>query len=98
MQGRIFRLRTGPEMVCRIQSELGADTIFILCAPLVPAEMISPRASNLHIPISIGEAPYLIVMSQMIALPRKDLAQIVGDASHLRDEMIAAVDLLVSGF
>jgi len=37
-------------------------------------------------------------MSQIIALPTRDLGLVVGDASSLRDEIIAAVDLLVSGF
>jgi hypothetical protein len=37
-------------------------------------------------------------MSQLVALPRSALGAIVGEALDRRDAIVAAVDLLVSGF
>lgn len=41
---------------------------------------------------------YVILMSQMIALPATEIGPAIGDASASRDNIVAAVDLLVSGF
>jgi toxin CcdB len=40
----------------------------------------------------------VIVMSQMVAIPSSQLGAFVGDASPWRDDIVAAVYLLVSGF
>jgi toxin CcdB len=36
-QFAIVRMRDGEELVCRIQTELGAETPYLLCAPVVRA-------------------------------------------------------------
>jgi toxin CcdB len=41
---------------------------------------------------------YVILMSQMIALPATEIGPAIGDASASRDNIVAAVDLLVSRF
>jgi toxin CcdB len=37
-------------------------------------------------------------MSQIIALPGSQIGPVIGDGSDWRDEIVAAVDFLVSGF
>jgi len=97
-QGSIHRLRSGPELVCRIQTDLGVETPYILCAPVLPRSDWGALVPKLHIPVPLGGLPHVIVMSQMIALPGAEIGQVVGDASAWRDDIVAAVDLLVSGF
>ncbi|MFD2741338.1 hypothetical protein ACFSUD_17320 [Sulfitobacter aestuarii] len=98
VQGNIHRLRDGGELICRIQTDLGVETPYILCAPVVPRAEWGALAPKLHIPIFLGDVPHVIVMSQMLALPGNQIGPPCGDASPWRDEIVAAVDLLVSGF
>jgi toxin CcdB len=37
-------------------------------------------------------------MSQLVAIPGAQIGSVIGDASAWRDEIVAAIDLLVSGF
>lgn len=97
-QGGIHRLRDGDELVCRIQVDLGVETPYVLCAPVVRRSDWGALVPRLHIPISIDDAPHVVVMSQMVAIPSAEIGANVADASAWRDEIIAAVDLLVTGF
>lgn len=97
-QGKIYRTRDGADLLCRVQSDLGYDTPFILFAPVVPRSDVNNLIQKLYIPCTVAEVPHLILMTQMIALPSRDVGGTVGDASDKRDDIIAAVDLLVSGF
>ena len=94
----IYRLRTGDELVCRIQTDLGVATPFLLCAPVVRRDAWGPPIPRLHIPVDIDDVAHLILMTQMLAIPASDLGAIVGDAASQRDPVIRAVDLLVTGF
>ena len=97
-QGSILRLRGGNELVCRVQSDLGIETPYTLCAPVVPGAEWGAVVPRLHVPIQLDGVPMLIVMSQMVAVPVGFLGAVVGDASAWRDEIVAAVDLLVVEF
>lgn len=98
MQGRIHRLRDGDELVCRIQTDLGVETPYVLCAPVVPRARWGALIPKLHVPFQLDGVQYVILMSQIIALPGNQLGAVIGDASAWRDEILAAIDLLVSGF
>lgn len=84
--------------MCRILTDLGAETPLILCAPVVARSEMGVLVPKLHIPIKVDAAAYVILMSQMVALPLGDIGPVVGSADAWRDEIVAAVDLLVSGF
>jgi toxin CcdB len=98
MQGKIHRLRDGNELVCRVQTDLGIETPYILCAPVLPRSEWGALTPKLHISFQFDGLPHVLIMSQMIALPGAQIGPAIGDASALRDEIVAAVDLLVSGF
>ena len=98
MQGGIFCLRDGDELVCRVQTDLGVETPFVLCAPIIARSDWGALVPKLHIPIDFAGDPHVIVMSQMVALPSAQIGAKVGDASDQQDALVAAVDLLVSGF
>ena len=94
----IHRLRDGTELVCRVQSDLGVDTPHVLCAPVIPRSSWGTLVPKLHLLTEVNGAPHVIVMSQLIALPAREIGPVVGSAEAIRDEIVAAVDLLVSGF
>lgn len=97
-QCAIYRLREGEELVCRVQADLGVETPYILCAPIVLRSEWGALVPKLHLKVAVGDAACVILMSQLVALPRNELGPIVGDALDRRDDIISAVDLLVSGF
>ena len=53
---------------------------------------------KLHIEVLFEGAPHVVIMSQMIALPGTQIGPAVGDVFAWRDDIVAAVDLLVTGF
>ncbi|PVA05221.1 hypothetical protein DC363_16380 [Thalassorhabdomicrobium marinisediminis] len=91
-------MRDGHEIVCRVQTDLGIETPYILCAPVLPRSQWGALTPKLHIPIHLDGAPHVILMSQLVALPSVQIGSVIGDASAWRDKIVAAVDLLVSGF
>ena len=97
-QATIHRLHGGGELVCRIQADLGIETPYILCAPILPRSEWGALVPKLHIPFHLDDRPHVILMSQMVALPAAQIGPAIGDASACRDDIVAAVDLLVSGF
>lgn len=94
----IHRLRDGNELICRIQTDLGIEMPYILCAPVLPRAKWGAIVPKLHILIHLDGRAHVILMSQMIALPGTQIGPSVGDAPPWRDEIGTAVDLLVSGF
>jgi toxin CcdB len=98
MQGNIHRLRDGSDLVCRVQANLGIETPYILCAPVLPRSEWGALTPKLHISFHFGGHPHIIIMSQMVAIPGAQIGPAIGDASPWRDEIVAAIDLLASGF
>ncbi len=101
-QGTVYRLREtgdgGGELVCRVQTDLGAETPYLLCAPVVARADWGALVPRLHIAVDLGGVPHVILMSQMVAIPGTEIGAAIGDVSAWRDEIVAAIDLLVSGF
>lgn len=98
MQGSIHRLRDGNELVCRVQTDLGIETPYILCAPVLARSEWGALTPKLYISFHFDDTPHVMIMSQLVALPGREIGPAIGDASAWRDEIVAAIDLLVSGF
>lgn len=96
-QFSIYRLRTGEE-VCCIQTDLGVPTAYLLSAPVVARDDWGPPVPRLHVAFDLAGRPSLILMTQMVALPTAVFGAELGSAAHRRDEIVRAVDLLVTGF
>jgi toxin CcdB len=94
----IHQLRTGDELVCRIQSDLGIATPFLLCAPVVRRDAWGSPIPRLHVPLEIDGIAHLVLMTQLVSIPASDLGAIVGSAESQRDAIVQAIDLLVTGF
>ncbi|PZQ51295.1 MAG: hypothetical protein DI556_03745 [Rhodovulum sulfidophilum] len=97
-QFAIHRLRIGDELVCRVQTDLGLATPYILCAPVVLRSSWGTPVPRLHVAFEIEGVAHLVLMTEMVALPAEDLGAVVGSADTRRDEIVQAVDLLVVGF
>ena len=73
-------------------------TPYILCAPVVAGTDWGTLVPKLHLEIIVDGTACVILMSQLVALPAIELGAAVGSATDRRDAIVAAVDLLVSGF
>lgn len=54
--------------------------------------------SKIHINITIDGNPYIAFISELAAIPVSFIGEAVGNARHLRTEIISAIDLLFTGF
>ncbi|APC90636.1 TPA: CcdB family protein [Vibrio parahaemolyticus] len=81
-----------------VQSEL-LDTLNTrLVIPLTPIELLEKKAPSHLCPIiHIDEGDFVILTHQMASVPKKILQEPVNDLSTFRDEIISAIDFLITG-
>lgn len=69
-----------------------------LVIPLTPLSRYSgPAMSTLTPVLDVEQQAYLMLTPQMAGIPRKALGATVADLSERRDDIIAAIDFLVTG-
>ena len=68
-----------------------------LVVPLVDERRLR-RVSQVHPLIEFGGARMIIAVEQLAAVPRSLLGDPVGSAEAKRDEIVRALDFLMSGF
>lgn len=80
-----------------LQSDLLAIVETVVVAPLMPAHRVKvvPR---LMPSIGIAGVEHVVLVHDMAAIARNQLKRQVGTAAAKRDELIAAVDLVFTGF
>ncbi len=81
-----------------VQSEM-LDTLNTrLVIPLTPVEMLEKKAPTHLCPvIHIDEGDFVILTHQMASVPAKILRDPVNELSTFRNEIIAAIDFLITG-
>ena len=81
-----------------VQSEM-LDTLNTrLVIPLTSVEMLEKKAPTHLCPvIHIDEGDFVILTHQMASVPTKILRDPVNDLSTCRNEIIAAIDFLITG-
>ena len=81
-----------------VQSEM-LDTLNTrLVIPLTSVEMLEKKAPTHLCPvIHIDEGDFVILTHQMASVPTKILRDPVNDLSTFRNEIIAAIDFLITG-
>jgi toxin CcdB len=66
--------------------------------PLTPLTQLDSLAPNKLCPtIHLPDGDFVILTQQMTSVPRKVLSEPVGDLSAFRNEIIAAIDFLMTG-
>jgi toxin CcdB len=66
-------------------------------APMVPLEHL-PRVERLRPMTTIDGRDYVIAVDRLAAIERRTIGPAVGSVGSLRQDLIAAVDLLFTGF
>lgn len=100
-QFRICRVRRGgagstPGFVVVLQRDLMVDIGTRLVAPLVPHGQVL-SAEKLHPRIDIEGVDYVVMIERMAAVHRSTLVETEHRADSIRDEIVRAVDFLITG-
>ncbi|GEM75027.1 CcdB family protein [Vibrio sagamiensis] len=81
-----------------VQSELLVSMNTRLVIPLTPLELLERKApSHLCPMINIDGSDFVILTHQMVSVPTKILTTPVEDLNMFRNEIIAAIDFLITG-
>ncbi|GGK50372.1 CcdB family protein [Aliivibrio fischeri] len=81
-----------------VQSDLLDNLNTRLVIPLTPIELLDKKApSHLCPTIHIDEGDFVMLTQQMTSVPVKILTDPVNELSTFRNEIIAAIDFLITG-
>jgi toxin CcdB len=69
-----------------------------MVVPLLPAKRAPLPATTLNPVFRIGTVDYVMATQYMAAVPRRILKQSPFSLAHRREEILAAIDLLLQGF
>lgn len=81
-----------------VQSELLARFATRVVVPLTPRETHGPPVSRLNPTATIGGVEYVLVFQELAAIPASALGDAVASLASRRIELMAAIDLLFTGF
>jgi toxin CcdB len=81
-----------------VQSDLIADLATRVVIPLSPASALQGKLVNTLMPLCEVEGlQYALLVPQLAGVSRKQLGAEVADLSSRRDDIMAALDLLITG-
>lgn len=81
-----------------VQSELLDGLNSRMVIPLAPAALLDNRSPTHLCPvIHLDDGDFVILTQQMTSVPARILTQPVNDLSIFRNEIIAAIDFLITG-
>src|SRR5687768_650253 len=81
-----------------IQSNLLSDIRTTVVVPLMPNRLAgSHTISRLNPVIRIGNEKFTVMTQNLAGIDRSILSDSVGDLSHYRSEIFAAIDFVLSG-
>ncbi|UAA39278.1 CcdB family protein [Paraneptunicella aestuarii] len=81
-----------------VQNQLLESLNTRLVIPLTPIDLLSEKAPGHLCPvIHIREGDFVMLTQQMTSVPRSILTEPVNDLSAFREEIIGAIDFLITG-
>lgn len=90
--------RAAVPLLLDVQSNLLAELGTRVVVPLYPASTLQEKMLKTLTPrFEIEGQPYVMLTPQMAGIANKQLGPMVADLAARRDEIIAALDLLITG-
>ncbi len=90
--------RTTTPFLLDVQSDLLADLDTRVVAPLCPVSAMKGQPMKTLTPVfEIDDEQYLMLTPQLAGISKKHMGNKVADLSNRREEIIAALDLLITG-
>ncbi|WP_152221249.1 CcdB family protein [Pseudomonas sp. SCB32] len=90
------RTREAIPLLLDVQSDLLASLSTRMVIPLSRGKGLA-GINRLMPEVTVGEEKLLLLTPQMAGIARRELGEPVGSLAHLRLEIIAAIDLLITG-
>jgi toxin CcdB len=81
-----------------LQGDLLEDWRGAIVAPLRSANQAGPLVRGLHVPVKFQNRNCVLHLEEMVAVPRHALGARVGELRQHRDAIIAALDLVFTGY
>ena len=94
----LHRLANRPGLVIDCQSDLLGHMDSRLVVPLRPRAAMPPVATRLNPLFSIDGEEHMMVTQSAGAIRRAELAEVVASLDNRRDEIMNALDFLITGF
>lgn len=90
--------KTAIPYLLNVQSDLLDDLATRIVVPLLPANAMKGKTLKTLTPtFEIDGRQYVMLTPQLAGVPKKILGATVADLASKRDEIIAALDLLITG-
>jgi toxin CcdB len=83
--------------VVDVQADIHTKLGSRLVAPMVARARYTQPLTRLTPTVTVRDAEYIVLMPALAAVPTSSLGEIVGSLAPHRNELIAAVDLLIAG-
>lgn len=83
--------------VVDVQADIHAKLGSRLVAPMIARSRYTQPLTRLTPIVTIRDAEYVVLVPSLAAVPSVSLGEIVGSLASHRVELIAAIDLLVTG-
>mgnify|MGYP006283722091 CR=1 FL=1 len=87
----------GAAFLLNLQDDMLGDLTTRVVAPLVSPEKVGPPMQRVNPRILVQGEEYILLTHLLAAIPAQTLADPIGSASHQRDTVIAALDMLFTG-
>lgn len=87
----------GGALVVVIQSDLLEEMRTRVVAPLLPVGRAGPALGPLNPEIAVGSERLVLVPQLLATLTTAELGERIGSVSYRRDEIVRALDALLSG-
>jgi toxin CcdB len=94
----VFRNPEGPGCLLDIQADLLSHLNTRVVIPLLPAATAPKPARTLNLVFELGDETLVVTTQFMAAVPTSMLRTPVANLAARRDEIVAAIDLLMQGF
>jgi toxin CcdB len=65
--------------------------------PLAPPEDTGPPAQILHPTVYVDGKPFIALVHLLAAIPARSLGKVAGSVKEQRDEIVRALDFLITG-
>lgn len=95
---RVYRLKSGDELVLDLQADLLDDLPSRVMAPLSPIDETFWSIGRLNPRVVIEGQSYILSTQRLAAAPVSQVGDLVADLSKNADEITAALDFLFQGF
>lgn len=92
------RTKTDIPYLLDVQSNLLSELGTRLVVPLFQKKAVRKAITRLTPELEFEGKKYILMTPQMAGIPFKELGEPAGDLSQNRAEILAAIDLLITGF